>query len=160
MALLTERDTQYRCSNESGIPRYFLEPNSAREYLERLRRPDEIPCPHCGDADRTTALRPREGSRRPARPGLWKCLACRKQFTVTVGTVFEGSHVPLHKWLRAIYERFVRRARATDLGRILGVNARTARRMTARLGGIVPGSYVESVQACLSACPRTPRRTN
>jgi transposase-like protein len=37
------------------------------------------------------------------RPGLYKCYACRKQFRVTVGTVFEASHVPLHMWLQAVY---------------------------------------------------------
>jgi hypothetical protein len=37
------------------------------------------------------------------RPGLWKCYACRKQFTVRIGTIFESSHVPLHIWLQAFY---------------------------------------------------------
>jgi transposase-like protein len=37
------------------------------------------------------------------RPGLWKCYACRKQFTVKVGTVFESAHIPLHKMLQAVY---------------------------------------------------------
>ena len=37
------------------------------------------------------------------RPGLWKCRACRKPFTVRMGTVFESSHVPMHIWLQAIY---------------------------------------------------------
>ena len=37
------------------------------------------------------------------RPGIYKCYACRKQFRVTVGTVFEASHIPLHQWLQAVY---------------------------------------------------------
>lgn len=45
----------------------------------------------------------KEGSKRPVRPGVYKCKACRKQFTVTVGTIFEGSRIPLNKWLIAIY---------------------------------------------------------
>jgi transposase-like protein len=49
----------------------------------------------------------RNDSRRKAHPqsskGLWKCAGCKKQFTVTVGTIFEDSHIPLHKWLLAIH---------------------------------------------------------
>ena len=39
----------------------------------------------------------------PARPGYYQCNACRKQFTVMVGTVFERSHIPLNKWLMAAF---------------------------------------------------------
>ena len=42
-------------------------------------------------------------SGKSSRPGLWKCYACRKQFTVRIGTIFEFSHVPLHIWLQAFY---------------------------------------------------------
>ena len=52
------------------------------------------------------ALRVHGGSH---RPGLWKCADCREQFTVTVGTVFERSKIPLSKWLQAVY-----RARSTE----------------------------------------------
>ena len=50
-------------------------------------------CPHCGNM-KTYQF---------ANKKLYKCAACRKQFTVTVGTVFEGSHVPVHKWFWAIF---------------------------------------------------------
>jgi transposase-like protein len=61
---------------------------------------DGAACPHCGGAD-PYRLKPKPGSK--TRKGVWKCRACRKQFTVTVGTVFEGSHIPLSKWLLAIH---------------------------------------------------------
>ena len=48
-------------------------------------------------------LTPKADSKRPARKGLYKCCACRKQFTVTVGTIFEDSHLPISKWLMAIF---------------------------------------------------------
>ena len=48
-------------------------------------------------------LLPPEGIELPARKGLWKCAGCREQFSATVGTVFEDSHVPMSKWLLAIH---------------------------------------------------------
>jgi transposase-like protein len=57
-------------------------------------------CPHCGERKRVTKL---QGARH--RPGLYQCRAkgCGKQFTVTIGTLYERSHIPLHKWLAATY---------------------------------------------------------
>ena len=66
--------------------------------IERRAWPDGPVCPHCGGSDRIYAL-----SGRSTRPGLRKCGDCRRQFTVRVGTFFEGSHLPLHKWLLAIF---------------------------------------------------------
>jgi transposase-like protein len=65
---------------------------------ERHLWPDGPVCPHCGSGERIYRI-----TGRSARPGLRKCGACRKQFTVRVGTLFEGSHIPLWKWLIAIY---------------------------------------------------------
>lgn len=72
----------------------------AREWLENLRWPNGAACPHCGGAD-PYRLAPKAGS--STRKGVWKCRACRKQFTVTVGTIFESSHIPLVTWLKALY---------------------------------------------------------
>ena len=66
--------------------------------IERRAWPDGPVCPHCGASGRVYAL-----SGRSTRPGLRKCGECRRQFTVRVGTFFEGSHLPLHKWLLAIF---------------------------------------------------------
>lgn len=76
----------------------FHNENKAREYLESIRWPDGPICPHCNGSDKVYELKGKS-----TRPGLWKCGHCRKQFTVTVGTIFEGSHIPLAKWLMAIY---------------------------------------------------------
>ena len=67
-------------------------------YVENRLWPDGPICPHCGSISEATKLKGKT-----TRPGLWKCRACRKPFTVRMGTVFELSHVPMHIWLQAIY---------------------------------------------------------
>ncbi len=73
-----------------------LTEEGAREYLERIRWPSGAICPHCGVVDGATKL---EG--KAHRVGVYKCRSCRKQFTVTVGTIFERSHIELRLWLMA-----------------------------------------------------------
>jgi transposase-like protein len=75
----------------------------AREFLERKRWPNGAVCPHCGVEGESYRLMPKAGSKKPVRAGVWKCGGCRKQFTVRVGTIFEDSHIPLHKWTLAIH---------------------------------------------------------
>src|SRR5438034_8618717 len=77
---------------------HLRSPEAAIEYLERLRWPHGPVCPHCGDSERQHYHLKKQS--KPSRK-LWKCAACRKQFTVTVGTIFEDSHVTLDKWLLA-----------------------------------------------------------
>jgi len=81
---------------------HFTGPERARAYLEKRRWPEGAACPHCGLIGEAYPLKPKEGGLTGVRPGVWKCSACRKQFTVTVGTIFEGRHIPLHKWLAGI----------------------------------------------------------
>lgn len=79
----------------------------AFEYLEKTLWPDGPVCPHCGTVGNATKLQTPEPvkGKRSARIGLWKCKEkeCRKQFRVTVGTVFEHGRIPLHKMLQAVY---------------------------------------------------------
>jgi transposase-like protein len=80
----------------------FLDETKARDWLEaRVWANDRI-CPHCGNADQDK-LTKLEG--KAHRPGVYQCneTACRVQFTVTVGTVFERSKIPLTKWLAALF---------------------------------------------------------
>jgi transposase-like protein len=70
--------------------------DAAREHLESIRWPDGPVCPHCGALEAATKL-----TGKSTRPGVYKCKECRKPFSVTVGTVYERSHIPLHKWLLA-----------------------------------------------------------
>jgi transposase-like protein len=103
----------------------YSDPHKAREHLESLLWPDGPFCPHCGnsDPDRITKL---EG--KSTRPGVYKCNECEKPFSVTVGTVFESSHVPLNKWLYAAHKlnSGKKGTSAHQLHRELGVSYKTA----------------------------------
>lgn len=88
--------------NFTSIAKVFGDEKAARGLLESIRWPNGPVCPHCGSVE-AYKLTPKPDSKRPVRPGVYKCKACRKQFTVTVGTIFEGSRIPLHKWLMAIH---------------------------------------------------------
>lgn len=76
----------------------FNDEDAARAHFEKLRWPDGAVCPHCGSVDNSAELKGKS-----TRPGLWKCRDCRKPFTATIGTLYERSHIPLHKWLLATH---------------------------------------------------------
>lgn len=77
---------------------YFRNEQAALTKLEALVWPHGPVCLHCGATTRIGNV-----IGKGARPGLKFCCRCRKQFRVTMGTPFEGSHVPIHKWLQACY---------------------------------------------------------
>ncbi|MGD1072249.1 MAG: IS1595 family transposase [Bryobacteraceae bacterium] len=81
----------------------FQSEAAAREHLESILWPDGPVCMACGLVNEATKLQREEGTDSHGRKGLYQCRGCRKQFTVTVGTIFEDSHVPLHKWLLAVH---------------------------------------------------------
>ncbi len=84
--------------SELSAPHFHIE-DAAFAYVEARMWPDGKPiCPKCGVVGQAGRLRGKS-----VRPGLWKCYACRKQFTVRVGTIFESSHAPLHIWLQAFH---------------------------------------------------------
>ena len=84
---------------------YFQNEKAAFRHLEATIWKDGVICPHCGSVDSAGRLNGVKDKKGRVRNGLWKCYAkgCRKQFTVRVGTVFECSHIPLHKCLQAVY---------------------------------------------------------
>src|SRR6185437_6178389 len=131
----------------------FSDVTAAREHLERVRWPNGPVCPHCGVVNQATYV-----GGKAARVGCYQCNACREQFTVTVGTVFERSKVPLNKWLLASFLMSSSKegVSAHQIGRSLGVTYKTAWFMMHRnreamkddgspLGG--PGKVVESDEA-------------
>ncbi len=85
------------------IMAHFSTDEAARAYLESVRWPNGPVCPHCGNADAGSIYDIAANPAKKVRPGLRECGACGEQFTVTVGTVFEKSKIPLRKWLVAWY---------------------------------------------------------
>ena len=109
---------------------YFKNANAARRHLEKIRWPDGPVCPHCGVMENITRLRGKSH-----RPGLYKCNGCSGHFTVTVGTLFERSKIPLHKWFLATYMLCSSKKGISShqLHRMLGVTYKTAWFMTHRI---------------------------
>jgi transposase-like protein len=109
---------------------HFTDPEAAREYLEKQVWSQGVICPHCGLVDGHYKL---EG--KSTRPGLWKCNGCRQPFTVTVGSVFERSKIPLNKWLMAAHLMCASKKgiSAHQLHRMLGVTYKTAWFMAHRI---------------------------
>ena len=101
----------------------FTDADKAREHLERLMWPEGPHCPHCGEVENVHRLQGKSH-----RAGLIQCNSCLKNFTVTVGTVFERSKVPLNKWLLATYlmASSKKGMSAHQIHRMLGVTYKTA----------------------------------
>jgi transposase-like protein len=78
---------------------HFHNEEAAFAYVEAHLWPEGPVCPHCGNVDQKAIGRL---NGKTSRPGLRKCYACRKTFTVRIGSIFEDSHFPLHLWLQAI----------------------------------------------------------
>src|SRR5205814_5210461 len=77
----------------------FHSEDAAFEYVESQLWPNGPVCPHCG----ATSEKIGRLTGKTTRPGLRKCYACRKPFTVRIGTIFEDSHAPMRIWLQVIY---------------------------------------------------------
>ena len=119
----------------------FSDDTAAREYLESLRWPEGPVCRHCGSVGNAYALN---------RPGIYRCAEqeCRGNFTVTMNSAIERSHIALHKWVLAFYimcssEKGVS---AHQLHRTLDITYRSAWFMAHRIrecmrsGGLAPAT--------------------
>ena len=109
---------------------FFQDEEAAYAKLESLVWPHGPVCPHCGSLDRMKKM-----GGKATRPGLYKCYACRQQSRVTVGTVFESSHVKLHVWLQAAYLMCSSKKgiSSNQLAGTLGVTVKTGWFMSHRL---------------------------
>jgi transposase-like protein len=85
------------------ISEWFGTDDKAREYIESILWPKGPVCPHCKNADAAHIWTIQANPSKKIRAGLRRCAECNKEFTVTVGTIFEDSHIPLRKWLIAWY---------------------------------------------------------
>ena len=116
----------------------FHNETKARAHLEALRWTDGRYCPHCGEAEQTSPVKGKSH-----RPGLYYCLSCKGQFTVTVGTLLERSKVPLHKWALAFHLMAASKkgVSAHQLHRMLGVTYKTAWFMAHRIREAMYNDY-------------------
>ena len=96
----------------------FPNEEAARSYIESRRWPEGPRCPVCGLGERIT----------PRKAGYYRCNQCKEDFTVRTGTIFERSHVPLHKWLYAMYLLVTARKgiSSMQLSKEIGITQKTA----------------------------------
>ena len=119
----------------------FSDESAARVWLESQRWPDGPVCPWCGRHDT-----PRPLNGKSMGEGWYHCRECRKKFTVRAGTMYERSHVPLHKWLHAtlLLTAGNRQEVTVDLLHfLLGVSYKTAWTMTRRIKDAIRAVAVE-----------------
>lgn len=143
----------------------FTNEDAARAHFEALRWPNGRACFHCGSVGNSTLMQGKSH-----RPGLYKCKDCRKPFSATMGTLFERSHIPLHKWLLATHLMCASKKgmSAHQLYRMLGFGSyRTAWFMAHRIreamrpGGNLPpmggdGGEVEVDETFIGHDPQNP----
>jgi len=114
--------------------------DSGYRLLEDLRWGDRPVCPHCGSARQSYFLKPQHGGRatrtgRLTRRRVWKCAACRKQFSALTGTVLQGTKIPIRTWIRVVSEMSASSpgVSARDIERKYGLTAKTAWSVVSRI---------------------------
>lgn len=103
----------------------FPDETTARKHLERRLWPNGVICPECKSKERITIR----------KDGYYRCNACKLDFTVRTKTIFERSHVPLHKWLHAMYLLVTARKgiSSLQLSKEIGITQKSARFVLHRL---------------------------
>lgn len=144
----------------------FKDEKAAFAYVEAALWPNGPVCPHCGEKERVGRL-----SGETTRAGLHKCYACRKPFTVRMGTIFESSHLALHLWLQVIHLMCASKKGIStrQVQRMLNCSMKTAWFLTHRIreamapasdagpiGG--EGKIVEADETFLTNSPKTRKR--
>lgn len=123
---MTVNITLHQCKSLSELRKVFNTDPICRQYLEHILWNGTPVCPHCATTEKIYRLK---GGK------LFKCGTCKKQFTVTVGTIFERSHVSLQKWFEAIWcvTNKAKGIASTQLSDEIGVQQRTAWFMLGRI---------------------------
>ncbi len=120
--------------NLATMSELFISEDAARAFLEKIIWPNGPVCPHCKSTEAYT-LTAKPGSAKGVRKGVYKCKACRKQFTVRIGTIFEDSKIPFTKWLMTIHLMTSSKKGVSSLqiSRELGITMKSAWFMTHRI---------------------------
>ena len=121
------------------IARNFSDENEAYLFIEAMRWPNGPVCPHCRGT-KAYFLQPRTPDRytrtgHATQRRVWKCAACKKQFSVLMGTIFEGSRIPVSKWLLGMHMMCSAKngVAARELARTLEITVKSAWFMAHRL---------------------------
>lgn len=116
--------------------KHFHDEKAAYRWVEERVWPDGRVCPHCGVLEQSGPLKGRS-----TRIGVYKCYACRKPFTVKVGTIFESSHIKLHVWLQAMFLMASSKKgfSSHQLARVLGLTVKSAWFLSHRIREIMTG---------------------
>ena len=145
---------------------HFQNEKAAFAYVEAALWPNGPVCPFCDSGERVGRL-----SGKTTRPGLHKCYACKKPFTVRMGTIFESSHLALHLWLQVIHLMCASKKGVStrQIQRMLACSMKTAWFLTHRIreamapakdagpiGG--EGKIVEADETFLTNSKRTKKR--
>jgi transposase-like protein len=137
----------------------YAKGDTSRGILESMLWPNGPICPHCRNEQHKPIykLKATERSRTSVRKGVYKCSACREQFTVTVGTVLEGSHISPSKWLTALFILCYSKksVTASHLHRMLDLTYKTTWFMAKRIRfamkhapNIKPKSFYRTAKEC------------
>jgi transposase-like protein len=136
------------CHDNAREWSFFRDERHAYHFVEARFWPNGPVCPRCSTSSRIGRL-----CGASTRIGLYKCYECGKPFTVKIGTIFEGSHIPLHIWLQALY--LIRLGHAPispfRLHRILGVTPRTAVLMVQRIQASAEASCSDTNSGSMKA---------
>lgn len=119
--------------------------DACRAHMESVRWPDGPVCPSCGVVNEAVAI--------STRPGVYRCTACRNQFTVTVGTAMEGTHLPLSIWYLAMYLMLstAKPISAMSLSRQIGIQYRTCWHLLHRLRAMLAEGKVLPLSGIIEA---------
>ncbi|MGH1397660.1 MAG: IS1595 family transposase [Alphaproteobacteria bacterium] len=118
----------------------YHDEDAARQHLEQLKWANGVHCPHCGGTEKCkpTKMMSKPSKKNPVPKEVkdyYHCGDCRKRFTVRTGTVYERSHIPLHKWILATHLICASKKgmSAHQLHRMIGVTYKTAWFMAHRI---------------------------
>jgi transposase-like protein len=127
----------------------YHDADKAREHLEALIWPDGVICPHCKEREHESRIS-------GGRPGLYFCNACRNQFTVTVGTPFESSKLPLTKWVLATHLMAESKTgiSAYQLQRSLAISYKSAWFMCRRIREAMMDIDIQTARSAISNAPK------
>src|SRR5208282_4215967 len=118
------------------LAQQYSDEDKARGLLESILWPDGAICPHCKNHKEKPIYKLQtKATTKTVQKGLHKCGACRKKFTVRVGTIFEDSHIPISKWLMAFFilSSSKKSISANQLSRMLKITYKAAWFMAHRL---------------------------